>query len=195
MYRRWEGGRRQARNLRCPESRIKSHFQGVNTCVRCNLRGWVRRGLRISFWIEQITDSGEMVWYDAGNESLHGTDLSKNWKRESENSLKKYCHKEAQRNGRGVKVPGGRSGTKRGLLLFLIFFKEGWNYSMSLCWWQWSSRGKNVMQKKERIINPYCLNRIWELVWNFATMWNSFCGKIFDFDIGKLEISSNPTRL
>lgn len=28
--------------------------------------------------------------------------------------------------------------------------------------------GKTVMRKKERIINPYCLNRIWGLVWNFA---------------------------
>ena len=28
--------------------------------------------------------------------------------------------------------------------------------------------GKTVRWKKERIINPYCLNRIWGLVWNFA---------------------------
>jgi len=33
----------------------------------------VRRGLRI----REITDSGEMVWYNTGNESLHGTDLNK----------------------------------------------------------------------------------------------------------------------
>lgn len=55
--------------------------------------------------------------------------------------------------------------------------------------------GKIVLQKKERIINPNYLNRIWELVWNFATMWNGFCGEIFDFNIGKLQMPSNPTHL
>lgn len=37
------------------------------------------------------------------------------------------------------------------------------------------------------IINPYCLNSVWELVWN--------SGEIFDFDIGNLQMPSNPTHL
>lgn len=54
---------------------------------------------------------------------------------------------------------------------------------------------KTVMQKKEGIINPYCLNRIWELAWKFATMLNGFCGENFNFNIGKLQRPSDPTYL
>lgn len=47
-----------------------------------------------------------MVWYAAGNESLHGTDLSKNWWRESENS-RNIAIKEHKEMGEGLKLLEG----------------------------------------------------------------------------------------
>lgn len=59
--------------------------------------------------------------------------------------------------GSGVdKAAEGRSGTKRDLFLLLIFFFNELNYSMCA---NDPVGGKMVIQKKERIINLYCLNR------------------------------------
>lgn len=97
--------------------------------------------------------------------------------------------------GEGLKFLEGEVGPREVCFWFWSFFKKDEIIACLCADGSDPVDGKTVMQKKERIINPYYLNRIWELVWNFATTWNGFCGKIFDFDIGKLQISSNPTHL
>jgi len=72
--------------------------------------------------------------------------------------------------GEGLKLLEGEVGPREVCFCFLSFFKKD---EIIACLYADGSdpvEGKTVMQKEEWIINPYCLNRIWELVWNFATM-------------------------
>lgn len=70
------------------------------------------------------------------------------------------------------RVTEWRSGTKRGLFLLLMFCFLKMDKIIACVYADGSDPVgvKTVLQKKERIINLYCLHRVWELVWNFATM-------------------------